>query len=78
MLWFYQRENARLHYEIRRQTDGDHFELVITYPDGRQDVERYTDATKLIDRSIELQNGLRDEGWRPLQAVKPVESEKTN
>jgi hypothetical protein len=78
MLWFYQRENARLHYEIRRQTDGDQFELVITYPDGRQDVERYADATKLIDRSIELQNGLRDEGWRPLQPVKPASEEKTN
>src|SRR6478735_4321708 len=30
MLWFFEREDARLHYEVRRRTDGDEFELVIT------------------------------------------------
>jgi hypothetical protein len=66
MLWFFTRQHSRLHYEIRRQTDSEDFEIVITHPDGRQEVERYSDAKKLLNRSIELQNSLKQEGWQPL------------
>jgi hypothetical protein len=66
MLWFFSRQDSRLHYEIRRQTDSEDFEIVITHPDGRQDVERYADAKKLLNRSIELQNSLKEQGWQPL------------
>src|SRR4051794_29589556 len=41
MLWFFERDNARLHYEIRRQSDGPDFELVITGQGGRQRVEQF-------------------------------------
>jgi hypothetical protein len=66
MLWFFSRQDSRLHYEIRRQTDSEDFEIVITHPDGRQEVERYGDAKKLLNRSIELQNSLKEQGWQPL------------
>ena len=65
MLWFFERQNSRLHYEVRRQTDGDDFELVITHPDGHLDVEQFADSVSLFARMQQLQRTLRAEGWRP-------------
>lgn len=66
MLWFFARHQAQLHYEIRRQQDSDDYEIVITHPDGRQEVEQYSDSMRLLRRSADLQNALRSEGWQPL------------
>jgi hypothetical protein len=65
MLWFFERNAARLLYEIRRQVDGDDYELVLTFPDGRQEVEKYQDPHTLIERSQRLQEALRSQGWAP-------------
>lgn len=65
MIWFFERQQRRLHYEIRRQTDGHDYELVICHPDGRQEVERYSDPAVLLRRSAMLQDNLKNEGWRP-------------
>jgi hypothetical protein len=65
MIWFFERQQSRLHYEIRRHTDGNDLELVITHADGRQEVERYADARQILERSIQLQNSLLREGWHP-------------
>jgi len=65
MIWFFERQEARLLYEIRRQSDGDDYELVVTYPDGRQEIEHFDDPHSLIDRSHRLQEALRAQGWQP-------------
>jgi hypothetical protein len=65
MIWFFERQHSRLHYEIRRQTDGHAYELVITHPDGHQEVEQFSDPIELLDRSHQLQTSLRAEGWQP-------------
>ena len=65
MIWFFERRDARLLYEIRRQVDGDDYELVVTFPDGRQEVEQYADPQALIERSHRLQEALRAQGWQP-------------
>jgi hypothetical protein len=65
MIWFFERRDARLLYEIRRQADGDDYELVVTFPDGRQEVEKFADAHALIERSHRLQEALRSQGWTP-------------
>jgi thiamine monophosphate kinase len=65
MIWFFQRQTSRLLYEIRRQVDGDDYELVVTFPDGRQEVEKFKDALTLIERSHRLQESLKAEGWAP-------------
>jgi hypothetical protein len=65
MIWFFERRRARLHYEIRRQTDGPNYELVITFPDGRQEIERYADPRDLAERSSRLEQHLTAEGWQP-------------
>ncbi len=64
MIWFFERQRARLHYEIRRQTDGSNYELVITFPDGRQEIELYADPSAVTERSIKLDRALTDEGWK--------------
>jgi len=65
MIWFFERKTARLLYEIRRQVDGDDYELVVTFPDGTQEVEHFQDAGALIERSQRLQASLRADGWLP-------------
>ena len=68
MIWFFERKTAKLLYEIRRQVDGDDYELVVTFPDGTQEVEYFQDARALIERSQRLQASLRADGWLPPSA----------
>jgi hypothetical protein len=64
MIWFFERQQARLFYEIRRATEGAEYELVITHPDGREQVEAFTDASVLLERSVRLRSALLSDGWR--------------
>ena len=63
MIWFFERQNAKLRYEIRRQADGPGYELVITGPDGAPEIEQYADALSLLERTQALECALREEGW---------------
>ena len=51
MIWFFERHEARLLYEIRRQADGDDYELVVTFPDGRQE-SREVRGSARADRAV--------------------------
>lgn len=73
MLWFFEKQNSRLHYEIRRASDGPAFELVITHPDGREEIERFQDPAAVVSRSEGLQSALAAEGWRrPVSKATPA------
>ena len=72
MLWFFRKQNARVHYEIRRQSDGDEFELVITREDGREQIETFTNAKAAVERSQLLHDSLIASGWRPPEAAGTV------
>jgi hypothetical protein len=77
MIWFFERQQSRLHYEIRHQPDGPAYELLITHPDGRQQIELFSDPLALIERSEDLQTSLLAAGWhsprrRPRSALKAV------
>jgi hypothetical protein len=63
MIWFFERDRSRLQYEIRRQSDGDDYELVISWPDGRQEIESFSECGSLDARSVHLQSHLVEEGW---------------
>ena len=63
MIWFFERQDSRLHYEVRRQADGPAYELVITGPDGSQQIELYADAVPLLQRTQALERALRADGW---------------
>lgn len=43
---------------------GGHYRVVITRPDGSESVEEVDESTELVERSAQLMNSLRSEGWR--------------
>ncbi len=66
MIWFFERDRHRLHYEIRHQADGPAYELVITFPDGSEHIERLPDIATLWALSRRLHAELVAQGWRAL------------
>jgi hypothetical protein len=62
MIWFFDRDGEKLRYEVSR-TAG-RYRVVITRPDGTESVEEVDEPTELIERSVQLMNSLRGEGWR--------------
>lgn len=63
MIWFFDRDGERLRYEISRDRVGGRYRLIITRPDGSESVEEVDEPGQLIDRSVELMNSLRGDGW---------------
>lgn len=63
MIWFFDREGERLRYEILRDRNG-RYRVVITRPDGTESVEEVEEPTALIERSVQLMNSLRGDGWK--------------
>lgn len=64
MIWFFDREGQQLRYEIRRSQADDRFELVVTYPEGRVEVEQLAEPADLLKRCAELAESLKGEGWK--------------
>jgi hypothetical protein len=63
VIWFFDRDGERLRYEILRDRSG-RYRVVITRPDGSELVEEVDEPTKLIERSVQLMNSLRGDGWK--------------
>jgi hypothetical protein len=64
MIWLFDRDGERLRYEVsRRRADG-RYRVVITQPDGTESVEEVQEPTELIERSVQLMNALRSNGWK--------------
>ena len=63
MIWFFDRDGERLRYEISRDRAGGRYRVIITRPDGSESVEEVEEPTRLIERSVELMNSLRGDGW---------------
>ncbi len=63
MIWFFDRDGERLRYEVQRERNG-RYRVVITQPDGTESVEEVDEPTELIERSVQLMNSLRGDGWR--------------
>ena len=64
MIWFFDRNGEKLRYEISRDRTDGRYKVVITQPDGSESVEEVDEPTELIQRSVELMNSLRGDGWR--------------
>jgi hypothetical protein len=64
MIWFFDRDGEKLRYEISRDRADGRYKVVITQPDGSESVEEVDEPTELIERSVELMNSLRGDGWR--------------
>jgi hypothetical protein len=63
MIWFFDRDGQRLRYEISHDRTAGRYRLIITRPDGTESVEEVEGPTTLIERSVELMNELRGDGW---------------
>jgi len=64
MIWFFDRDGERLRYEISHDRATRRYRVVITKPDGSETVEEVEEPTELVERSVELMNSLRGDGWR--------------
>ncbi len=64
MIWFFDKDGEKLRYEITRDRVGGRYRVVITRPDGTESVEEVDEPTELIERSVQLMNSLRGDGWR--------------
>jgi hypothetical protein len=64
MIWFFDRNGEKLRYEISHDRLAGRYKVVITHPDGSESVEEVDEPTELIERSVELMNSLRGDGWR--------------
>ncbi len=63
VIWFYAKRGEHLRCEIRQQTEGGRFELVITEPDGSERVESFADSSLLKKRSRQLEEEWQAKGW---------------
>jgi hypothetical protein len=63
MIWFFDRNGEKLRYEISRDRSAGRYKVVITRPDGSESIEEVDEPTTLIERSVQLMNTLRGEGW---------------
>ena len=64
MIWFFDRNGEKLRYEISHDRINGMYRVVITQPDGSESVEEVDEPTILIERSVELMNSLRGDGWK--------------
>jgi hypothetical protein len=64
MIWFFDRDGEKLRYEISHDLASGRYRVIITHPDGTESVEEVDEPTELIERSVELMNSLRGDGWR--------------
>jgi hypothetical protein len=64
VIWFFDRNGERLRYEITRDRNSGCYRVVITRPDGSESVEEVDEPSRLIERSVQLMNSLRVDGWR--------------
>jgi hypothetical protein len=66
MIWFYERGNQHLYYEIRLREDGPGYELGLGMPDGVLLTEQFPTEEALTRRFTELQAALVRQGWGPM------------
>jgi hypothetical protein len=64
MIWFFDKDGDRLRYEISHDHSSGCYRVVVTRPDGTESIEELDQPTDLIERSVQLMNTLRTEGWR--------------
>jgi len=64
VIWFFDKDGERLRYEISHDRSTGRYRVVVTRPDGTETVEEVDQPTDLIERSVQLMNNLRGEGWK--------------
>lgn len=63
MVFFYERQGQFIRCESRPAEPGPGFELVVIYPDGREEIEHFDDGVELNHRQMQLESQLTATGW---------------
>ena len=63
MVFFFERQGQFIRCESRQAEQRDGYELVIIYPDGREEVEHFDDPVELNRRQLDLEAELTSTGW---------------
>ncbi len=64
MLWFFDRDNEKVEVETRFDNNTLDYVLVIRWPDGRQEIERFANTESFSARVIGLSEELKSMNWR--------------
>ena len=65
MLWFFERDDESLKLETRYDNDTSEFVVIVRYPNGREQTERFTDSDEYgawleaFERNLEHQHWTR-------------------
>lgn len=62
MIWFFEKRGAYVRCEAREAAPG-RYELVITQPDGTEQIETFEDSTEMTRRQVQVEQGLSADGW---------------
>jgi hypothetical protein len=63
VVFFFERHSQFIRCESRATDDGAGYELMVLYPDGREEIEHFHDTVDLNRRQVELQASLTSAGW---------------
>ena len=63
MIWFFSRDTDELRIETRYDNDTGDYVLVVNWPDGRRQTERFSTLSDFRQRVVELQHTINGEGW---------------
>ncbi|MGB7220035.1 MAG: hypothetical protein WBD07_14655 [Vicinamibacterales bacterium] len=63
MLWFFDRNDQHLRLETRYDNATSEYVLVVNWPDGREDTERFTDREAYRQRLAVMESRLEAERW---------------
>jgi hypothetical protein len=63
MTWLFLREETELRIEARYDSDAAEYVLVVNWPDGHYQTERFRSQSEFRRRLVELQERIDEEGW---------------
>ena len=63
MVFFFERQSQFIRCESRPADVGPGYELMVLYPDGREEIEHFDDTVDLNRRQLELETTLVSAGW---------------
>jgi hypothetical protein len=63
MLWFFERDEQSIRLETRYDNDTSEYVLALIWPDGREQIERFTDSEQYRLRLVAVEGSLEGERW---------------
>lgn len=74
MLWFFERENQSLRLETRYDNETAEFVVMVQWPDGREQTERFTELETCRSWLAAFDNAVEAERWKPNGPLRPYTS----